>query len=102
MLDTHAVSRSLTAAAFTPARADATTNAVRLAAEQGGNVTAEQFKAGLAEVRTEIAEVRTEIAHRNRERGDPAHPLDGGHGARNRRPDPRDPAFLWLAPVPCQ
>ena len=62
MLDTHAVARSLTDAEFTPAQADAITNAVRLAAEQGDHVTSDQFKAGLAEVRTEIAEVRTEIA----------------------------------------
>ena len=33
MLDTHAVARSLTDAEFTPAQADAITNAVRLAAE---------------------------------------------------------------------
>lgn len=62
MLDTHAVARSLTEAEFTPAQADAITNAVRLAAEQGDHVTSDQFKAGLAEVRTEIAVVRTEIA----------------------------------------
>ena len=62
MLDTHAVARSLTAAEFTPAQADAITNAVRLAAEQGDHVTSDQFKAGLAEVRSEIAAVRTETA----------------------------------------
>ena len=62
MLDTHAVARSLTDAQFSPAQADAITNAVRLAAEHGDHVTSDQFKAGLAEVRTEIAEVRTEIA----------------------------------------
>jgi len=73
MLDTHAVARSLTEAEFTPAQADAITDAVRLAAERGDHVTADQFNAGLAEVRTEIAaldtrlstqiaEVRTEIA----------------------------------------
>ena len=76
MLDTHAVARSLTDAQFTPVQADAITNAVRLAAEHGDHgdhVTSDQFKAGLAEVRTEIAaldtrlstqiaEVRTEIA----------------------------------------
>ncbi len=73
MLDTHAVARSLTDAQFTPVQADASTNAVRLAAEHGDHVTSDQFKAGLAEVRTEIAaldtrlstqiaEVRTEIA----------------------------------------
>ena len=63
MLDTHAVARSLTDAEFTPAQADAITNAVRLAAEHGDHVTPDQFTAGLAEVRTEIAEVRTEIAN---------------------------------------
>ena len=62
MLDTHAVARSLTDADFPPAQADAITDAVRLAAERGDHVTPDQFKAGLAEVRTEIAEVRTEIA----------------------------------------
>jgi hypothetical protein len=35
MLDTHAVARSLTAADFTPAQADALTDAFRLVAEQG-------------------------------------------------------------------
>ena len=74
MLDTHAVARSLTDAQFTPVQADAITNAVRLAAEHGDHVTSDQFKAGLAEVRTEIAaldtrlstqiaEVRTEVAN---------------------------------------
>ena len=67
MLDTHAVARSLTAADFTPAQADALTDALRLVVEQGDHVTSDQFKAGLAEMRagqrTEIAEVRTEIAN---------------------------------------
>ena len=62
MLDTHAVARSLTDAAFTPAQADAITNAVLQATEQGDHVTADQFKAGLSEVRTEIAGHRAEIA----------------------------------------
>ena len=66
MLDTHAVARSLTAADFTPAQADALTDALRLVVEQGEHVTSDQFKAGMAEMRaqqrTEIAEVRTEIA----------------------------------------
>ena len=60
---THAVARSLTDAEFTPAQADAITNAVRLPAKHGDHVTPDQFTAGLAEVRTEIAEVRTEIAN---------------------------------------
>ena len=55
MLDTHAVARSLTDAEFTDAQADAITNAVRLAAEHGDHVTSDQFKVGLAEVRSEIA-----------------------------------------------
>ena len=74
MLDTHAVARSLTAADFTPAQADALTDALRLAAEQGDHVTSDQFKAGQAEVRaeiatldtrlsTQIAEVRAEVAN---------------------------------------
>ena len=67
MLDTHAVARSLTAADFTPAQADAVTDALRLVAEHGDHVTSDQFKAGLAEMRAEqrveIAEVRTEIAN---------------------------------------
>ena len=101
----HARARSLTDAEFTPAQADAITNAVRLAAEQGDHVTSDQFKAGLAEVRTEIAEVRTEIAaldtrlstqgrrrsYRSCEPRDPPHPLDGRHGARDRWTDLRDP-----------
>ena len=63
MLDTHAVARSLTAADFTPAQADALTDALRLVVEQGDHVTSDQFKVGMAEMRTEIAEVRTEIAN---------------------------------------
>ena len=61
MLDTHAGARSLTAADFTPAQADALTDALRLVVEQGDHVTSDQFKVGIAEMRTEIAEVRTEI-----------------------------------------
>ncbi len=74
MFDTHAVARSLTAADFTPAQADALTDAIRSAAEQGDHVTSDQFKAGQAELRAEIAnldtrlstqisEVRTEVAN---------------------------------------
>lgn len=65
MLDTHAVARSLTDADFTPAQADAITNAVRLAAEHGDHVTIDQFKAGLADLRSdlreEIADVRSDL-----------------------------------------
>ena len=62
MLDTHAVARSLADAEFTPAQADAITNAVRLAAEHGDHVTSDQFTAGVAEVRTEIAALDTRIS----------------------------------------
>lgn len=74
MFDTHAVARSLAAADFTPAQADALTDALRLAADQGDHVTSDQFRAGQAELRaeianldtrlsTQIAEVRTEVAN---------------------------------------
>ncbi len=55
MLGTHAVTRSLTAADFTPAQADALTDALRLVVEQGDHVTSDQFKVGMVE-----------DAHRNR------------------------------------
>ncbi|MCY4507789.1 MAG: hypothetical protein OXG35_12645, partial [Acidobacteria bacterium] len=60
MLDTHAVARSLTAADFTPAQADALTDAMREFTERGDHVTPDQFKAGQAEVKSEIAELRSE------------------------------------------
>ncbi|MCY4574870.1 MAG: DUF1640 domain-containing protein, partial [Gemmatimonadetes bacterium] len=63
MLDTHAVARSLTAADFTPAQADALTDALREFTEQGDHVTSDQFRAGQSEMRAEIAEVRAEIAN---------------------------------------
>lgn len=77
-MDTHPVARSLTDADFTPTQVDVLVNALRQAAEQGDPVTSDQFKAGLAEVRTElrleiasldnrlstqIAGVRTEVAN---------------------------------------
>ena len=58
----HAVARSLSDAEFTPAQADAITNAVRLAAEHGDHVTSDQFTAGVAEVRTEIAAFDTRLS----------------------------------------
>jgi len=61
MLDTHAIARSLTAADFTPAQADALTDSLREVTEAGDHVTPDQFKAGQAEVRTEIAELRVEV-----------------------------------------
>ena len=58
MLDTHAVARSPTPSSRRPRPTPLRTR-FRLAAEHGDQVTADQFKAGLAEVHTEIAEVRT-------------------------------------------
>ena len=49
MLDTLAVSHSLTAAEFTPAQAAAITAAVQQAAEHSDHVTTDQFKAGLTD-----------------------------------------------------
>ena len=60
MLDTHAVARSLTAADFTPAQADALTDALRECTERGDHVTSDQFRAGQAEIRAELAELRSE------------------------------------------
>ena len=54
VFDTHAIARSLTDADLTPAQADAITDAIRQAAEHGDHVTSEQFKTGLAELRTDI------------------------------------------------
>ena len=61
MLDTHAVARPLTNAEFTQAQADAITDAVRQAAEHGDQVTSDQFKTSLAELRTEMAGQRAEL-----------------------------------------
>ena len=61
MFDTHAIARSLTDADLTPAQADAITDAIRQAAEHGDHVTSDQFKAGLAELRTDIASIETRI-----------------------------------------
>ena len=62
MLDTHAVARALTAADFTPAQADALTDALRAAVEHGDHVTSDQFKAGQAELRAEIASLDTRLS----------------------------------------
>ena len=56
------LARSLTAADFTPAQADALTDALRKFTERGDHVTPDQFKVGLAEVRTEIANLDTRLS----------------------------------------
>ena len=61
MFDTYSIARSLSKADLTPAQVDAITEAVRQAADHGDHVTAEQFKTGLAELRTGIAGLETRI-----------------------------------------
>ena len=61
MLDTLSVAQELTAGGIDRDQAEVIANAMRRIAQQGDHVTADQFKAGLAEVRTEIAEVRAEL-----------------------------------------
>ena len=60
MLDTLAVAQEMTAGGIDRDQAEAIANAMRKVAEQGDHVTADQFKAGQAEVRAEIAELRSE------------------------------------------
>ena len=63
MLDTLSVAQEMTAGGIERDQAEVIANAMRKVAEQGDHVTADQFKAGLAEIRTEIAGVRTEVAN---------------------------------------
>ena len=55
MLDTLSVAREMTAGGIERDQAEVIANAMRKVAEQGDHVTPDQFKAGLAEIRTEIA-----------------------------------------------
>jgi hypothetical protein len=64
MFDTHSIARTPSEANLTPAQVDAITEAVRQAADHGDHVTSEQFKAGLAELRTEIAGLRADLTWR--------------------------------------
>ena len=64
MIDTHSIARNLSDADLTSAQVDAITEAVRQAADHGDHVTSEQFKAGLAELRTEIASLRADLTWR--------------------------------------
>ena len=73
MIDTLTLSRELTKAGLESAIADAIATGIQQAAEHGDHVTSDQFKAGIASLRTEIAEhraeQRTEIAeHRAEQR----------------------------------
>lgn len=62
MLDTLSVAQELTAGGVDRDQAEVIANAMRKLAEQGDHVTADQFKAGLAEVRTEIANLDTRLS----------------------------------------
>ena len=62
MLDTLSVAQEMTAGGIDRDQAEVIANAMRKLAEQGDHVTADQFKAGLAEVRTEIAGLDTRLS----------------------------------------
>ena len=64
MFDTYSIARTLSEANLTPAQVDAITEAVRQAADHGDHVTSEQFRAGLAELRTEITGLRADLTWR--------------------------------------
>ena len=63
MLDTLAVAQRLAAGGVDRDQAEVIADAIRQAVEQGDYVTSDQFKAGIAEMRTEMAEMRTEMAN---------------------------------------
>ena len=67
MLDTLAVAQRLAAGGVDRDQAEVIADAIRQAVEQGDHVTSDQFKAGIAELRTEqraqAAELRTEMAN---------------------------------------
>ena len=62
MIDTLTLSRELTKAGLESAIADAIATGIQQAAEHGDHVTSDQFKAGLADLRTEIGDVRADIS----------------------------------------
>ena len=66
MLDTLAVARRLAAGGVDRDQA-VIADAIRQAVEQGDYVTSNQFKVGIAELRTEMAEMRTEQRTRDAE-----------------------------------
>ena len=60
MIDTLTLSRELTKAGIASAHAEAIATGIQQAAERGDHVTSDQFKAGIAYLRTEVAEHRAE------------------------------------------
>ena len=62
MFDTLAVAQQLAAGGVARDQAEVIAHAIRQGAEQGDHVTSDQFKAGLAELRTEIAALDTRVS----------------------------------------
>ena len=62
MFDTLAVAQQLAAGGVARDQAEVIAHAIREGVEQGDHVTADQFKAGLAQVRTGIAALDARIA----------------------------------------
>ena len=61
MLDIIESTRTLTGTGLKPDQAAAIAHVVQQAVEQGDHVTPDQFRAGIAEVRTEIANLETRL-----------------------------------------
>ena len=62
MFDTLAVAQQLAAGGVARDQAEVIAHAIRQGVEQGDHVTSDQFKAGLAELRTEIAALDTRFS----------------------------------------
>ena len=62
MFDTLAVAQQLADGGVARGQAEVIAHAIREGVEQGDHVTSDHFKAGLAEVRTEIAALDARIA----------------------------------------
>ena len=61
MFDTLAEARELTAGGVRREQAEAIVAAIRRGVDRGDHVTREQFRSGLAELRTEMAKVEARI-----------------------------------------
>ena len=61
MLDTLAVAQRLAAGGIDRDQAEVIADAIHQAVEQGDHVTSDQFKAGIAEMRTEMANLETRL-----------------------------------------
>ena len=62
MFDTLAVAQQLAAGGVARDQAEVIAHAIRQGVEQGDHVTSDQFKAGVAELRTEIAALDTRVS----------------------------------------